>query len=306
MADKMSKILIVDDDEPVVLELCNLLQSETVQVNGTYSGSQALSLAFSDRPDLLVLDMVMPDMTGYEVFQTLEIHPETEGIGVLFMVRDPEKHRESAARRKKSYQFTVKPCDLNELKRTVDRMLRDLSAKKTGAAGAAGDSAGAQRDKITGLYSGRYVRERLHEEVERARLYEYPISLLTACIGRPERFHGREEGITNSLANEVAESIKMLSRAIDIPCYEGSLKYTIVLPRMEKSAAHAFAQKLRNSLISQKYPDALKGAVSSVDTGVIQVDPRKRYEGEALFSELEMSLQKARESGAEHLRMQER
>jgi len=304
MTDKMSKILIVDDDEPVVMELCNLLQSDTVQVNGTYSGSQALSLSFSDRPDLLVIDMVMPDMTGYEVFQALEIHPETEDIAVLFMVRDPEKHRESAARRKKSYRFTGKPCDLDELKRTVDIMLRELSAKKTGAAGAAGD--GAQRDRITGLYSGRYVRERLCEEVERAMLYEYPISLITACIGRPDRFHGCEEGITNSLANEVAESIKMLSRAIDIACYEGGLRYTIVMPRMEKSAAHAFAQKLRNSLISQKYPDALKGAVTSVDTGVVQVDPRKRCEGEALFSELEMSLQKAREGGAEQLRMQER
>ncbi|MGV8118897.1 MAG: response regulator [Candidatus Xenobiia bacterium LiM19] len=306
MVKKMSKILIVDDDESVVMELCQLLQNDAVQLSGTYSGTQALALVFNDLPDLLVLDMVMPDLTGYEVHETLAIHPETENLRVLFLVREPEKHRESAVRRKKNYQYIRKPFDPEEMKQKIDSMLGGLTPVSAGREQPAGGIPESSRDTITGLYLSSYLRQRLGEEVERARMHEYPLSLITAGITRSERFLTCKEGITHSLANEVAESIKVLSRVIDIPACTGDLKYTIILPRMEKSAALVFAQKLRNSLISQTYPPALDGAIASINLGVVQADPKKHYDGDTLSGELEGALQKARERGTNQIYMQER
>ncbi len=305
MVQKMSKILIADDDESLVMELCQVLQSDTVQVNGTYSGTQALALIFNDLPDLVVLDMVMPDLTGYEVHQTLKIHPETENLRVLFMVRDPENHRESAIKRRKKYEFIRTPCDPAELKNKVESMSGGSVSGTGNRDLQAGDLSKAPRDKITGLYSCSYLHNRLGEEVERARLHEYPLSLITAGVTRSESFLHCEEGITNSLANEVAESIKVLSRVIDLPCYEGDLRYSIILPRTEKSAALLFAQKLKNSLISQTYPPDIDGAFASINLGVVQVDLKNRYESETLFKELEMALQKAYGLGPNQIHVQQ-
>lgn len=306
MVKNMSKILIVDDDESVVMELCQLLQNDAVQLNGTYSGMQALTLIFNDLPNLLVLDMVMPDLTGYEVHEILAIHPETENLKVLFLVRDPEKHSESAVRRKKNYHFIRKPFDPEEMKQKVGSILGSPGPVTAGRELPTDEISRSCRDKVTGLYLSSYLKQRFSEEVERAKKHEYPLSLITASISCSERFLTCKEGITHSLANEVAESIRLLSRVIDIPACLGDLKYTIVLPRMEKSAALVFAQKLRNSLISQTWPPALDGAIASINLGVLQVDPKKRYDGDALSAELEGTLQKARERGANQIYLQER
>lgn len=77
------KILIVDDDIDSLKLIGLMLQRHGYEIVAANAGSQALSKASSDHPDLIILDVMMPDMDGYEVCRRLRANPETQAIPII-------------------------------------------------------------------------------------------------------------------------------------------------------------------------------------------------------------------------------
>jgi DNA-binding response OmpR family regulator len=80
-----AKILIVDDDIMLVGMLERILQTQPYEISTAYNGEDALRQASQLKPDLIVLDLMMPGMDGYEVCQRLKENPETAAIAVLIL-----------------------------------------------------------------------------------------------------------------------------------------------------------------------------------------------------------------------------
>ena len=89
--DKQSRVLIVDDEPVNIRILSNILAGE-YQLSAATTGEKALELAISKLPELILLDMVMPEMDGLEVCRTLKANPATRDIPVIFVtgMSDPE------------------------------------------------------------------------------------------------------------------------------------------------------------------------------------------------------------------------
>ena len=84
--EKFSKrVLIVDDDRSVVRMLQLVLQQAGFQVLTAFDGHEGLRKAWEERPDLIILDIVMPEIDGYRVCRALQSKPETENIPVLML-----------------------------------------------------------------------------------------------------------------------------------------------------------------------------------------------------------------------------
>ena len=82
-------VLVVDDERPTVELLTDVLRGQGLRVLAAYDGREAIALARSERPQLIVLDLIMPGLTGFDVVQQLRTHPDTRGIPVLiFTVQD--------------------------------------------------------------------------------------------------------------------------------------------------------------------------------------------------------------------------
>ena len=77
------KILVVDDEPDVVELIERTLRNEGFEVVSAYDGIGAVDLADSERPDLVLLDIMMPMMSGYEVCQQIKTNPQTRHIPVL-------------------------------------------------------------------------------------------------------------------------------------------------------------------------------------------------------------------------------
>ncbi len=77
------KILIVDDDLDSLKLIGLMLQRHGYEVIAAGAGNQAISKAFSEHPDLIILDVMMPDMNGYEVCRRLRANPETHPIPII-------------------------------------------------------------------------------------------------------------------------------------------------------------------------------------------------------------------------------
>jgi twitching motility two-component system response regulator PilG len=80
-----NKILIVEDEESLLRLESILLTSKGYDVVGASNGQQALDVILSDRPDLVLLDIMLPEIDGFEVCNRIKSNPETEGIPVIMV-----------------------------------------------------------------------------------------------------------------------------------------------------------------------------------------------------------------------------
>ncbi|MRV73149.1 response regulator [Duganella sp. FT92W] len=85
MNNKRQPIILAVDDEPINLQLLRQILQDRYRLLFAKDGPRALELAAREQPDLILLDVMMPDMTGYEVCQHLKADPVTAGIPVIFV-----------------------------------------------------------------------------------------------------------------------------------------------------------------------------------------------------------------------------
>ncbi len=123
-SDTRSKILIVDDEIDTLLPLKRSLEVENYLVEGASNGHEALMKVKNDVPDLILLDLMMPEMDGYEVCTRLKNDEMTKNIPIIMLtakdaVRDKVKGLDIGAD-----DYVTKPFNLNELKARIKSALR--------------------------------------------------------------------------------------------------------------------------------------------------------------------------------------
>jgi PleD family two-component response regulator len=91
MQDNVKKTILVVDDDPVNLDMLSTILGDEYNIMVASSGAQALQLA-TEQPDLILLDIMMPEMNGYEVCMRLKSAPAISGIPVIFVtgMNNPE------------------------------------------------------------------------------------------------------------------------------------------------------------------------------------------------------------------------
>jgi len=123
-SDKRSKILLVDDEIDTLLPLKRSLEVEDYIVVGAANGLEALIKAKTEIPDIILLDLMMPEMDGYEVCEKLKKDPVTKNIPVIILtakdaVRDKVKGLDIGAD-----DYVTKPFNLTELRARIKSVLR--------------------------------------------------------------------------------------------------------------------------------------------------------------------------------------
>ena len=125
-----SKILVVDDQPINVQLLKRKLEREGMQVATAFSGREALDLIATDRPDLILLDVMMPEMDGIEVCQRLQANPETKMIPVIFITARTTKEGKIEGLGVGAVDYITKPIDLDETLARVQTQLRFVAMNR--------------------------------------------------------------------------------------------------------------------------------------------------------------------------------
>jgi two-component system alkaline phosphatase synthesis response regulator PhoP len=117
------KILVVDDEKDIVGSLKIALESDNYKVFEAYTGDGAIRKARSEVPDLILLDLMLPDMTGYEICNNLRKDPLTKSIPIIMVTGLGETGR-IAGMDLGADDYITKPFDLNELKTKIRNALQ--------------------------------------------------------------------------------------------------------------------------------------------------------------------------------------
>jgi DNA-binding response OmpR family regulator len=113
--DRKKKILAVDDESDLLLIIKTALFSEGYDVSTATNGPDALALAQENVPDLIVLDIMMPEMNGFEVLQHLRENPKTESVPVIMLTGLSEKDKIRQALDSGINYYIVKPFEFHDL-----------------------------------------------------------------------------------------------------------------------------------------------------------------------------------------------
>src|SRR4029077_15236125 len=125
----MAKILLVEDNEMNRDMLSRRLERRGYTVVLALDGEQGVSLARSEKPDLILMDMSLPVMDGWEATRQLKSTPETKGIPIIALTAHAMASDEQKAREAGCDDFDTKPI---ELARLLDKITARLDGKKPG------------------------------------------------------------------------------------------------------------------------------------------------------------------------------
>jgi CheY-like chemotaxis protein len=117
------RILIVDDDKVTLKALESILMRAGYAVTPISLGKEAIRIARTDSIDLIILDIMMPDMDGGEVAHILKNDPETQDIPIIFLSSLITKKEEKSSSKREGICLSSKPYDRDELLRQIRNYL---------------------------------------------------------------------------------------------------------------------------------------------------------------------------------------
>lgn len=126
MTDK-SKILIVDDEPLNVKLIAAILTSENYEISLAYNGKQALEKVDADCPDLIILDIMMPDIDGFEVTRKLKANHKTKDIPIILITASDAADFKVIGHEAGADEFLNKPINILELKSRVQSLIHTKS-----------------------------------------------------------------------------------------------------------------------------------------------------------------------------------
>ncbi len=120
---RRKKILLVDDCKVSLLTQELMLTGPQIEILQAAHGVEALCRAVADQPDLILLDIKMPDVDGLEVLRALRSEEQTRDIPIVLVTACGDPATRSEAIRRGSHDYVTKPVDAQELKTKVKRYL---------------------------------------------------------------------------------------------------------------------------------------------------------------------------------------
>lgn len=122
--EKKTRILVADDDGNVVNIIRDSLEPEQFEILEAANGKEALGMVFAGQPDIVVLDIMMPDMDGYRVCEELKEHEDTKDMPIIILSAKTSVEDKLKAMELGIDDYIVKPFDPRELKARIKMRLR--------------------------------------------------------------------------------------------------------------------------------------------------------------------------------------
>ncbi len=245
MTDKKPTILCVDD-EPKNLELLEaLLVPRGYDVITAVNGSEALAKVALYSPDLILLDVTMPGLDGYEVCKKLKSTIETQFLPVVMVTALREEEEKIKGIEAGCDDFISKPFDRHELLARVKSLLRikslyDQLKLLNGLLGKL-----SVTDPLTDLYNRRYLVSRIQVEIKKVHSIKGACSCLIIDVDGFKQIndkHGHSFGdeVLKCLAKLLRESV----RTIDVVARYGGDEFFILAPDTDEKNAREIKEKI--------------------------------------------------------------
>jgi diguanylate cyclase (GGDEF)-like protein len=282
---KQSTVLIVDDAPSNIRVMAAVLQ-EQHRVKTAMSGQQCIEMAIKYKPDLILLDIEMPGLSGYQVCEELKSMDETRDIPIIFVTGRVNIEDEEMGLRIGAVDYITKPIrpvilsarvDTHvTLKRQQDRLIKM-----------------AMHDQLTGLFNRHYMLEIVGQKLARARRHKTPLTVMLIDIDHFKKIndtHGHIVG--DQILEHVGQFLFEQCRVEDTVARFGGEEFVVLMEPCGLNQAHYKAELMRDEL-SRLTPLDIDLTVS---IGIAELNDDDN-DFSALLKRADDALYKAKESG---------
>ncbi len=241
-------VLVIDDCEDVHRLLTARLRNEAMELVCEISGEVGLERIHQLQPSLVVLDLEMPGMDGFEVLRRMKDDISTSDIPVVVLSGMQSPNDKVTAFDLGAVDYITKPFDLMELRVRLRAALKmrhliQMLAQR------------AQIDGLTGLWNRAHFDERWSEEVKRAERSGSPLSLAVFDLDHFKQVndtYGHPAG--DAVLQGVARLLQQVARQADVACRYGGEEFVVIMPDTPPEQALNLCERVRVALSDTDWP----------------------------------------------------
>ncbi|MEN0019504.1 MAG: diguanylate cyclase [Planctomycetota bacterium] len=242
------RALVIDDSAPIHRLLSARLQSEGLELLEALDGPTGLEVAKAERPDLILLDLTLIGMDGFEVMRQLKDDPATIEIPIIVLSGLQSAEDKVMAFDLGAIDYVTKPFDLTELRARVRSAMRQAQLLRMLAQR-------AQIDGLTGLYNRAHFDDRWPEAISSASRHNRALSIamfdldhfksINDMYGHPAG-DAAIQGLGNLLQSQCRDS--------DIICRFGGEEFAVIMPETAPSEGTVLCERIRAELEQMTWP----------------------------------------------------
>ena len=268
------RILVVDDSHDNVEIISTRLRFRGYEVEEAGRGEEALELVHKNPPDLILLDVMLPDLDGYEISRRIKTNVELPFIPIILVTARDSTQDKVAGLDAGADDYLTKPINFPELEARVRSMLRikrlqDELEEKNRELEQLSIS-----DGLTGLFNHRHIQALLEEEFERANRSGDPISVAMLDLDRFKAVndtHGHQIG--DAVLVEMAEILRRTAREVDRLGRYGGEEFIVILPETGIEEAAVFAERVREAVQAHPFAQSRGKPLSMTVSGGVAEYP---------------------------------
>jgi len=291
--DNSKNSVLVVDDEKQNLETLTRILSPDYTVYTVKNGQDALKIAKRHLPDVILLDILMPDMDGFEVFKIIKDDEQVSNIPIIFVTAlgNPEDEEKGLAMG--AVDYVVKPYNPASVKLRVHHQIQIINQIET-------IKQLSTIDPLTRIPNRRSFDYRLCLEYDRSKRDKTPLSLLMLDIDNFKKFndtYGHLQG--DAVLQVVAKTIEQaLRRSLDFVARWGGEEFVAILPDTDTKGAYNVAENIRKNIEKAAVP-CHKGKETkvTVSIGLNTCIPMQNSSAKDFFNGADKALYKAKKTG---------
>jgi diguanylate cyclase (GGDEF)-like protein len=269
VSQRPTRVLVVDDDQDGLYILRTILTKQQYEVHTAADGEEALAKAEALVPDIILLDVMMPKINGFEVCKRVKATPEGTYIPIILLTAKSELMSKIEGLDCGADEYLTKPYDIKELTARMRSMLRikqlndELREKNKQLEEL------SVTDELTKLYNRRYINRKLEDEFRRATRYKRPLSCLmfdTDHFKSVNDTYGHSFG--DIVLQEIARIIMDTARTVDVCGRFGGEEFILILPDTEMDRAAVVGDRIRKSVETHEFRNDQHSIRRTISVGV--------------------------------------
>ncbi len=280
------RILIVDDDEELAEHFCLILQAAGMQSQRLSDPTQLLAGLDDFNPDVLLLDLDMPEVSGAELARIIRYQDRWKGLAITYLSAQTDVVRQIQAMKSGADEFLVKP--ISDLQLVASLLSRSQRSRKLAAL--------MNQDSLTGLLKHNGIKDRLTQEVDRAKRQGKPVSAVMIDI---DFFKKVNDGWGHPMGDQVIKTLanlmrQRLRRQDSVGRYGGE-EFLAVLPECSAENAQRLIDDLRQHFAQIEFNAGQTNFHVTLSAGIASSE--LFTESQAMMAAADTALYHAKQSG---------